>query len=169
MYTFLLYCVTVTRWMYLAWFLVILLYKKFDARLDKLHSDSTQSLVSHLSVIHSLTPCPPVTRDPFYTDKGPKGSAAVWFSHKFSIYYLGCLEIHGSNNFSFTAFWVADTIGLPEHPVLNRWQCWVLFFLQFLSPENFIVLGIKNNCDLGVKLWACNPATQPPGEGWGLG
>ena len=60
MYTFLMFCVTVTWQMYLAWFLVILLYKKFDARLDKLHSDSTQSLVSHLSVIHSqtlLVPC----------------------------------------------------------------------------------------------------------------
>ena len=68
--------VTVTWWMYLAWFLVILLYKKFDARLDKLHSDSTQSPVLHLSVIHSQTPCPPATIDPFYADKGSKGSAA---------------------------------------------------------------------------------------------
>jgi hypothetical protein len=51
MYTFLLYCVTVTWWMYLAWFLVILLYKKFDAQLDKLHSDSTQPCVLRLSVI----------------------------------------------------------------------------------------------------------------------
>jgi hypothetical protein len=54
MYTFLKFCVTVTHWMYLAWFLVIVLYKKFDARLDKLHSDSTQPLVLRLFVICQL-------------------------------------------------------------------------------------------------------------------
>jgi hypothetical protein len=63
--------------MYLAWFLVTLLYKKFDAQLEKLHSESTQSLVSHLFVIHSPTPCPPATRDLFYADRDKKGSEAV--------------------------------------------------------------------------------------------
>jgi hypothetical protein len=59
--------------MYLAWFLVILLYKKFDARLDKLYSDSTQPLVLICLSFISLTPCPPATRDPFYTDRDQKG------------------------------------------------------------------------------------------------
>jgi hypothetical protein len=75
MYKFLMFCVTVTQRMYLSWFLVILLYKNFDARLDKLHSDSTQSLVSLLFVIRP-TPHPPATRDPFYADRDQKGSAA---------------------------------------------------------------------------------------------
>ena len=70
------FCVTVTQRMYLTWFLVFLLYKKFDAQLDKLHSDSTQSPVLCLSVIHSPTSCPPVTRGPFYTDRDQEGSAA---------------------------------------------------------------------------------------------
>jgi hypothetical protein len=62
--------------MYLAWFLIILLYKKYDAQPEKLHSDSTQSPVLCLSVIYSLTPCPSATRDLLYADKGPRGSAA---------------------------------------------------------------------------------------------
>lgn len=64
--------------MYLAWFLVALMYKKFHAGLEKLHSDSTQSRVSCLFVIHSHppTPCPPTTRDLFYADRDQKGSAA---------------------------------------------------------------------------------------------
>ena len=44
--------------------------------LKKLHSDSTQSRVLHLFVIHSPTPCPPATRDLFYADRDQKGSAA---------------------------------------------------------------------------------------------
>jgi hypothetical protein len=43
-----------------------------------IHSDSIQSPVFPLSVIYSPISCPSATRDPFYTDKGPKGSAAVW-------------------------------------------------------------------------------------------
>jgi hypothetical protein len=42
-----------------------------------IHSDSTQSPMLCLSVIHSPTPYPPATKDPFYADKGPRGSAAV--------------------------------------------------------------------------------------------
>ena len=52
MYAFLMFYVT--RRMYLAWFLIILLYKMYDARPEKLHSDSTQPLVLHLSVIRRL-------------------------------------------------------------------------------------------------------------------
>jgi hypothetical protein len=65
--------------MYLAWFLVILLYKKFDAQLDKLHSDSTQPLVLICLSFISLTPCPPATRDPFYTDRDQKGLRQTHF------------------------------------------------------------------------------------------
>jgi hypothetical protein len=32
-----------------------------------------------------LTPCPPVTRDPFHTDKGPKGSAAQYSRSNFNL------------------------------------------------------------------------------------
>ena len=74
MYTFLMFCVTVTRWMYLTWFLVILLYKKFDAWLDKLHSDP-HSLVSNLSFLP--TPCPSAPREPSNA-KEPRGTVARW-------------------------------------------------------------------------------------------
>jgi hypothetical protein len=67
--------------MYLAWFLVALVYKKYDAQLEKLHSDSTQSLVLILFVIHSPTPCPPATRDPFYADRDPKGLWQYIYTH----------------------------------------------------------------------------------------
>jgi hypothetical protein len=42
----------------------------------KTHSDSTQSLLLILFVIHLLTPCSPTTRDPFYADRDQKGSVA---------------------------------------------------------------------------------------------
>ena len=86
--------VTITQWMYFTWFLIILLYEKFDARLDKLHSDFTQSLVLLLSVIHSPTPCPPATRDPFYTDRNQNGSAAPvnTYSRKNTEFTLGTLS-----------------------------------------------------------------------------
>jgi hypothetical protein len=41
-----------------------------------IHSDSTKSPVLHLSVIYSLTPCLPATRDQFYAEEGPRGSVA---------------------------------------------------------------------------------------------
>ena len=75
MYTFLLYCVTVTPWMYLPWFLVILLFKNFGARLDKLYSDSTQPLVLCLSVICQLLAHLQLETRSTQT-KGPRGSAA---------------------------------------------------------------------------------------------
>ena len=79
MCTFLMFYITVTQRMYLAWFLIILLNKKYDARPEKLHSDSTQSPVLHLSVIHSPSRCPSATRDLFYADKGPRGSVEMGF------------------------------------------------------------------------------------------
>ena len=44
-----------------------------------IHSDSTQSPVLHLSVIHSPSRCPSATRDLFYADKGPRGSVEMGF------------------------------------------------------------------------------------------
>jgi hypothetical protein len=73
MYTFLMFCVTVTlRWMCLAWFLVILLYTKCWCLTWQLHSDFTQPLLWFCLSFISLTPCPPATRDPFYADRGQK-------------------------------------------------------------------------------------------------
>jgi hypothetical protein len=54
--------------MYLAWFLVALLYKKYDLNLKH-----DIQIPVDLSVIHSPTPCPPATRDPFYADRDQKG------------------------------------------------------------------------------------------------
>ena len=42
-----------------------------------IHSDTTQLLVL-MFVCHSPTPCPPVTRDPFYSDSNQKGSVATF-------------------------------------------------------------------------------------------
>jgi hypothetical protein len=65
------FSVTVTWRMYLTWFLVILLYKKYD--LD---------LKNYIQILHNLPCCiclsfiPPTTREPFYADKGPRESPA---------------------------------------------------------------------------------------------
>jgi len=65
MYTFLLYC----GGLYLVWFLAILLYKKFDARPEKIHSDSTQPPVC-ICLSFPPTSCPSAPRDSFHADKG---------------------------------------------------------------------------------------------------
>jgi hypothetical protein len=84
MYTFLMFCVTVTWQMYLCWFLIIiLLYKKYDAQPEKLHSDSTYIQILHnllccicLSFIHRLLVHLKPETHPFYADKEPRGSVA---------------------------------------------------------------------------------------------
>ena len=56
-------------------FLLFLWYKKFDARPDTIHSDSTQSLVL-VCLSFPLTLCPPAPETRSTQTKGPRGSAA---------------------------------------------------------------------------------------------
>ena len=67
-------------------FLLFLWYKKFDARPDKIHSDSTQShVLVCLSPANALPTCP---RDSFHADRGTQRVCSRGYAWYFS-YYLG--------------------------------------------------------------------------------
>jgi hypothetical protein len=70
-----------------------LLYKKFDARFDKLHSDSTQSLML-VCLSFPLTRCPPVPETCSMQTKGSRGSAAKYGE---GLWYLSGLSAPCSN------------------------------------------------------------------------
>jgi hypothetical protein len=106
------------------WFLVTLLYKKFDARFDKLHSNSTCFLMSSLSFTVSFTHLPPETSSTQIGDpkKGGGESAACSLC-------LNFLMIAHPMNECCSVYWVALNMnkdlklgqeGCPDHHCLLR-------------------------------------------------
>jgi hypothetical protein len=70
-------------------FLIVFCKKSLMLDLKNTFRFHTTSLVCVCLSIHPML-CPPATRDPFHTDKGPRGSATVTEaeSHSYINYYL---------------------------------------------------------------------------------
>jgi hypothetical protein len=138
--------------MYLAWFLVALLYIKYDARLEKLHSDSAQSRALILSVIHSMTTC---NQRPVLCRQGPRGSVAV-FVFEF-VYIVDFVDVFLYIKPSLHS-WDEAYLVMMDDFLVCFWirferillSIFALIFIREIGPKSTFFVG--SLCGFGIRV-----------------